>query len=65
MLLDKAKITVVIEASNASIWLKYENKNDLIVGVNDYQTSGRRKDVYAKACFTDEALVKKIQKLIK
>ncbi|MBP3581709.1 MAG: transketolase [Clostridia bacterium] len=65
VLLDKAKLTVVIEASNDSIWFKYANKNDLIVGVNDYQTSGSGKDVYAKAGFTAEAIVKKIQKLIK
>ena len=65
MLLDNPKLTVIIEASNDTIWYKYAGKNDLIINVTDYQTSGNGKEVYSKAGFCVESIVKKIQKLIK
>ncbi len=65
VLSDNAKLTVVIEASNDSIWFKYAGKNDIIINVNDYQTSGNGKEVYNNAGFNTESIVKKIQKLLK
>lgn len=64
-LLDNPKLTVIIEASNDNVWFKYAGKNDLIINVTDYQTSGSGKEVYANAGFNTQSIVKKIQKLIK
>ena len=65
VLLDNPKLTIIIEASNDTIWYKYAGRNDLIINVTDYQTSGSGKEVYSKAGFCTESIVKKIQKLIK
>lgn len=65
VLLDNPKLTIIIEASNDTIWYKYASKNDLIINVTDYQTSGIGKEVYSKAGFNAETIVKKIQKLLK
>lgn len=63
--LDDSKLTVVIEASNDSIWHKYTTRNDIIINVTNYQTSGNGKEVYSKAGFNTESIVKKIEKALK
>ncbi len=65
VLLPSPKLTVVIEASNDYVWHKYLSPSDLLINVTGYQTSGKGKEVYEKAGFNTEAIIKKIQKLIK
>ena len=64
-MLDDGKLTVVIEASNDTIWHKYTTKNDIIINISNYQTSGNGKEVYSKAGFNTESIVKKIEKALK
>ena len=65
VLLKNPELTVVIEASNDNIWHKYTTANDLIVSVQDYQTSGKGSEVYAGAGFSKENIVKLINKKLK
>ena len=60
-----AKLKVAIEASNDNLWYKYIGENGLIIGVNDYQTSGSGKEVYKNAGFDAEKIKNKILKLLK
>lgn len=65
VLLKNAKLKVAIEASNDTLWYKYVGEDGLIVGVNDYQTSGNGKEVYKNAGFDADKIANKINKLIK
>ena len=60
-----ARVKVAIEASNDTLWYKYVGENGLIIGVNDYQTSGSGKEVYKRAGFDAEKIKNKINKLLK
>ncbi len=65
VLLKNPELTVVIEASNDPIWHKYTTENDIIVSVEDYQTSGKGSEVYSAAGFNKEQIVKLINKKLK
>lgn len=65
VLLKKPVLIVAIEASNDPIWYKYVGPNGLIVSVNQYQPSGSSSDVYKKAGFNVENIVKLINKKLK
>ena len=65
VLLKNPELTVVIEASNDTVWHKYTTENDLIVSVQDYQTSGKGAEVYAGAGFSKENILKLINKKLK
>ncbi len=62
VLQKSAKLRVAIEASNDKIWHKYVGENGLIIGVNDYQGSGKGEEVYSKAGFNEKDIVKAITK---
>lgn len=62
VLQNDAKLKVVIEASNDSIWYKYLDSEDLFIGVEDYQSSGKGEEIYTKAGFNEKEIVKKIMK---
>lgn len=61
VLLSKPKLSVVIEASNDTVWYKYLGKNDLIINVDKYQYSGNGSEVYTKAGFNVDCILEKIQ----
>ncbi len=63
--LQSAKLRVVIEASNDPIWYKYVGENGLIIGVYDYQSSGKSADVYKAAGFETSAILKQINNHLK
>ena len=62
VLQKSAKLRVAIEASNDKIWHKYVGENGMIIGVNDYQGSGKGEEVYSKAGFNEKDIVKAITK---
>lgn len=62
VLQKSAKLRVAIEASNDKIWHKYVGENGVIIGVNDYQGSGKGEEVYSKAGFNEKDIVKAITK---
>ena len=55
-------LRVAIEASNDSSWYKYIGDDGLMIGVENYQGSGKGEEVYAKAGFSVKEIVKKITK---
>lgn len=63
--LEKAALRVAIEASNDNLWYKYVGPNGLIIGVHDYQGSGKGNEVYANAGFNIPNILKQIQKKLK
>ena len=62
VLQKNAKLRVAIEASNDPIWYKYVGDNGIFIGVDDYQGSGKGKEVYSKAGFNEKEIVKRINK---
>ena len=62
VLLKKPTLKVAIEASNDPIWYKYVGENGLIVSVSSYQPSGKSSEVYEKAGFNCNNIVKLIRK---
>ena len=58
-------LKVAIEASNDNIWYKYIGENGLLVNVTAYQFSGKGSEVYEKAGFSKENILKQIQKKLK
>ncbi len=65
VLLKNASLKVVIEASNDNLWYKYICDNGLLINVDAYQTSGKGSEVYSKAGFISEEIVKLVQKKLK
>lgn len=65
VLLEKPVLKVAIEASNDPIWYKYVGENGLVVSVNGYQPSGSSTEVYQKAGFETQSIVKLIKKKLK
>lgn len=62
VLQKNAKLRVAIEASNDSIWYKYVGSDGLVIGVDDYQGSGKGLEVYNKAGFNEKEIIKKISR---
>lgn len=60
-----AKLRVVIEASNDSIWYKYIGDNDLFIGVKKYMQSGDGETNYIKAGFSVKNIVREINSKLK
>ncbi len=65
VLLKSPILKVAIEASNDKLWYKYVGTDGLIFGVDDYQTSGKGSEVYARAGFEEDTIVKKIKATFK
>jgi len=65
VLLKSPKLTIVIEASNDTIWYKYLNQNDILINVTEYQSSGKASEVYANAGFDKDKIVKQIKTKLK
>lgn len=65
VLLKNPTLKVAIEASNDPIWYKYVGEKGLVVSVSSYQPSGGSSEVYAKAGFNTENIVKLIKKNLK
>jgi len=65
VLLKSTKLTIVIEASNDTIWYKYLNQNDILINVTEYQSSGKASEVYANAGFDKDKIVKQIKTKLK
>lgn len=65
ILLKSPVLKVAIEASNDNIWYKYIGEDGLLVNVSKYQTSGKGSEVYQKAGFNTENIVKQILKNLK
>lgn len=65
ILLKDAKLKVAIEASDDPIWYKYIGENGLLVNVSSYQCSGNGTEVYEKAGFTKDNIIKQINKKLK
>lgn len=65
VLLKNPVLKIAIEASNDTIWHKYIGENGLLINVETYQTSGKGSEVYEKAGFTKENIIKQIAKNIK
>lgn len=64
-ILPKAKLRVVIEASNDNIWYKYLTFDDLLINVKNYQSSGNGSEIYSNAGFDDKKIANLINKKIK
>lgn len=60
--LAKDAIKVAIEASDDSIWYKYIGTDGLLINVTDYQFSGKGSEVYEKAGFNKDNILKQINK---
>ena len=60
-----AVLKVAIEASNDNLWYKYVGEDGLIINVTAYQYSGKGSEVYEKAGFSKENILKQIQKKLK
>lgn len=58
-------LRVAIEASNDLSWLKYIGDDGLLIEVENYQGSGKGKEIYTKAGFIAKEIVKKIIKNLK
>ncbi len=65
VLLKSPALKVAIEASNDMMWHKYIGENGLLVNVSNYQTSGKGSEVYEKAGFTTDCILKQIAKNLK
>lgn len=65
ILLQNPTLNVAIEASNDNIWYKYIGQNGLLINVNSYQTSAPGNDVYQKAGFNIQSILKNISKAYK
>ena len=65
VLLKSPKLKVVVEASNDNVWHKYLGEDDLLVNVTNYQHSGKGSEVYEKAGFTKNNILKLIEKKLK
>lgn len=65
VLLKSPKLTIIIEASNDTVWYKYLTKDDILINVTEYQTSGKSSEVYAGAGFTKEKITKLIKSKLK
>ena len=65
VLLEKPVLKVAIEASNDPIWYKYVGEDGLVVSVASYQSSGGSDEVYNKAGFNTENVLKLIKKKLK
>jgi len=65
ILLKSPALKVAIEASNDNIWHKYIGENGLLFNVTNYQSSGKGSDVYDKAGFNKETILKQIIKKLK
>ena len=63
-LLRSPKLRIAIEATNDNVWYKYIGENGLFFGVFDYQFSGNGDEVYEKAGFSADAIVRKIKKAL-
>lgn len=55
-------LRVAIEVSNDTSWLKYIGDDGLMIGVDDYQSSGKGSEIYSKAGFNEKDIIKKIIK---
>ncbi len=65
VLLKSPALSVAIEASNDNVWYKYIGTNGLLINVNNYQTSGKGSEVYKKAGFNEDDIIKKIKASLK
>lgn len=65
VLLPNAKLKVAIEATDDPIWYKYIGTDGLLVNVEKYQCSGKGSEVYFKAGFNEECIIKQICKKLK
>ena len=65
ILLKSPALKIAIEASNDTMWHKYIGENGLLVNVTTYQSSGKGSEVYEKAGFNKENIVKQILKKLK
>lgn len=65
ILLENPKLKVAIEATNDNVWYKYIGENGLLININSYQHSGNGKEVYEKAGFESERIVKEIREKLK
>lgn len=61
VLLSSPKLRVVIEATNDNIWYKYIGTDGVFCNVKEYQFSGNGDEVYKKAGFDEEVIMKKIK----
>ncbi len=58
-------LKIAIEASNDNLWYKYIGENGLLINVTNYQTSGKGSEVYEKAGFHVESILKQIRNKLK
>lgn len=58
-------LKVAIEASNDNMWWKYIGSDGLNINVTKYQTSGKGSEVYSKAGFNTESILKQIKSRLK
>ena len=56
---------VFVEASDDNIWYKFCQKNDLVLGLSTFGTSGKGVDVLKYMQFDEESLAQKIEKWYK
>ncbi len=65
VLLKNPTLKIAIEASCDNVWFKFVGENGIVVNVNDYQSSGNGSEVYQKAGFCKDSILKLINKKLK
>lgn len=65
ILLKSPTLKIAIEATNDNIWYKYIGENGLLFNVTNYQHSGNGNEVYKKAGFDKDIILKSILKHLK